>query len=304
MAKKAFGRLKKLVTIVTYTRIMTTLVIFLTSIGIIFMFAIICLGIILPSGRSLSQQPDDQYIRIYGANIRYRTIDREGPTVILLHGFGENLNMWDTVAKHLSCARIISCDLIGFGLSDRPGITYNLETHRRYLLAFMDALNVNRAILIGSSMGASIAAWTAAHSPHRVESIVLFAPSGYPGSMWHRWPARMFYRPGILNWIGAKIVRTHMFEITFPNSLGRQAFDVTSSYNYSFVSALNKVRQPALIVWSRGDKRVPFFYSSVYREKIPHAKFIEQSERAGHGVAAYDPERTAAQISSFITEIL
>ncbi len=258
------------------------------------------LGYFLPTGAQPPHAAEDRYVRLFDRQIRYRIADHGGPAVILLHPFGGNLDMWEPIVRHLTYGRIISLDLIGFGLSDRHGTDFTLETQRRYLLAFMDALHVDSAMLVGSSMGASLAAWTAARSPERVDSVVLFAPSGYPGSMHARWPGAWFYRPGFLNWLADRIVSTWMFERMFPRSLARQTLEATSSYGPEFADALGKIAQPVVLVWSTGDQRVPFRYSHVYRKTIPQASFIAAPAEAGHGAAFYDPGETARIVGGLL----
>lgn len=256
-------------------------------------------GLLFPAATPPPQANEDRYLSVLGTTIRYRIVEHDGPTIILLHSFGGSLDMWDQVMRRLTCGRIIALDLPGFGRSGRPNLAYDLEMHRQFLLAFMDELHINNSVLIGTSMGASLAAWTAAHSPRRVKALVLFAPSGYPGSMRHGRVMDMFYRPGAPNKTARILVRTKLFERLFPESLARQALGVTSSYGNSFADALVNITQPALLVWSRSDKRVPFAYSAVYRRLMPQAVFIEAPVITGHEAAEYAPDQTASLICDF-----
>ena len=93
----------------------------------------------------------------------------EGPPVILIHGLGGSMWHWEhqQVALARSC-RIITPDLLGAGLSEKPERPYTptflLDTFR----AFMDNLNIQKAALIGSSMGAGIAIGMSLKYPARV----------------------------------------------------------------------------------------------------------------------------------------
>jgi pimeloyl-ACP methyl ester carboxylesterase len=239
-------------------------------------------GLLLPKDQPTVSGEQDHFLDVLGSRIHFRMVDHQGPTLIMLHGFGGNLSGWDPLTGRIDCASMISLDLIGFGLSDRPAITYDLDTQRKYLIAFMDRMNITKAVLVGSSMGASLAIWTAACSPERVAGLVLFAPSAYPGSIRHRWPGELIYRPGVLNSAMRAVAGSRLFDLLFPWSLGRQALDVTASYTGAFTAGLNAVHQPLLLIWSRGDQRVPFSYSGRYRELLPQAQFIEAPREAGH----------------------
>jgi len=245
------------------------------------------LGFLAPANRTIVHEDTDQFIEVEGTRIRYRMVDHTGPAVIMLHGFGGDLLDWGPLMQKIDCAKVISLDLVGFGGSDKPALTYDLETQQKYLVAFMDRMNIRKAVLVGTSMGASIALWTASRSPERVAGLVVFAPSAYPGSMRHRWPGDWFYRPNLLNSFARYLASMKLFEMIFPNSLGRQALDVTASYDGRFLEALSKVHQPLLLVWSRGDQRVPYSYSERYRELLPQAQFIEAPEKAGHEAAGH-----------------
>lgn len=260
------------------------------------------LAVIFPGLALKSASKEDLYVKIRGSSIRYRLADYGGQDVILLHGFGGRLEHWEPIVNHLSSGRIFSIDIVGFGLSDRPNIDYTLETHRSYILSLMDALGIREAVLVGSSMGASIALWTAARSPERVKAAVLFAPSAYPGSLSHRWPMGMFCRPGIANTIASGLARTGLFQRLFPLSRARQALGVTSSYNQDFADILSVVQKPVLILWSRSDRRVPFSYSNVYRQYLPKAVLVERALDAGHNIKK-DAINSSSHINAFLKEI-
>lgn len=267
----------------------------LASLPLVFNFLFPKDAKVVPSGA-------DKLVKVMNHKIRYRDSGGTGVPLIMLHSFGGNLGVWSHLAEELSDFRILRLDLIGFGGSDRPVIDYGLETQREYLLGFMDALKINRAVLVGSSMGGSISAWTAAKNRNRIGALVLFAPSGYPGSMWHRWPNRLFYRPGTLSRFGQLITRNRLFQRLFPHSLAYQAFGITSSYKDSYIRALSEISQPTLIFWSVEDRRVPFSFSEKYTETIDNSTLIIRSRDAGHTPQLYDPPDTAAKIRVFIED--
>ncbi|HEY0932203.1 MAG TPA: alpha/beta fold hydrolase, partial [Trebonia sp.] len=104
-----------------------------------------------------------------------------GEPAVLLHGFSFDAALWDpqfpALARHY---RTIRYDLRGFGASGPPVAG---QGHLGDLLALLDALAVDRAHLVGLSLGANLALAAAALHPDRVRSVVLASP-GLPG---HRW---------------------------------------------------------------------------------------------------------------------
>ncbi len=276
------------------------LVLLLLLLGLgLYLAAVLAVGFVLPSGGRSPRPERDRFATVLGSRVAYRTEGNGEPTLVLLHGFGGTLEEWDPLVPHLP-GRVIRLDLVGFGASERPPIAYDLETQRRHLIAFLDALGIERATLVGRSMGASLAAWTAAHEPERIDAVVLAAPSGYPGSLTYGWPHGALYRPGFWNGAVGLVARTWVFRGLFPNSLARQAVTVSASYDQSFADALDRIRQPTLLFWSRGDGVVPFAWSERYRQRIPHAELVEFAPEAAHHAPTHDPEKAARHIRELL----
>jgi pimeloyl-ACP methyl ester carboxylesterase len=210
------------------------------------------------------------------------------------------LEEWDEVIARAPEARCFALDLPGFGGSDRSLTDYSLEGQRQALVAFMDALGIEQAVLAGRSMGASLAVWTAAHSKARVSGILLIAPSGFPGSLKYRWPASWVYRPGLGNRIASALVNNRLFGFLFPSSLARQGVGVTASYDTEFARSLDDVTQPAVLVWSPGDKRVPYAFEREYRARLKNSRSRRLPESVGHGVTGNDPTGTADGLAELL----
>lgn len=112
-------------------------------------------------------------IQIKGHTIFY-VVKGEGESLLLIHGYGAGCWVWekqvDVLAKDY---RVYALDIIGYGYSDRPRIEYTPETYIHFLRDFMDGLGMERATLIGNSMGGGIAWAVAALFPERVKRLVL-----------------------------------------------------------------------------------------------------------------------------------
>jgi 2-hydroxy-6-oxonona-2,4-dienedioate hydrolase len=114
-------------------------------------------------------------VRYYDAGgIRTRSIQAgSGMPVIMLHGGGGHAEAFARNIVPLGAdfdAR--SIDFYGHGLTDTDGSPANMPTFVRHLIAFMDAAGIERAHLIGESLGGSIAAWTAIYHPERVGKVI------------------------------------------------------------------------------------------------------------------------------------
>ncbi|UIJ73082.1 alpha/beta fold hydrolase [Aurantimonas sp. HBX-1] len=106
---------------------------------------------------------------------------KEAPALIMLHGFGSSLHTWEPWAAALGDRyRVVRFDIPGAGLSGvDPTGDYSDERTLAVLLALMDRLSIERATLIGNSMGGRFAWRFAAAHPERVDRLVLISPDGF-----------------------------------------------------------------------------------------------------------------------------
>ena len=107
-----------------------------------------------------------------GARLVYE-VTGEGPAVVLIHGFGLDMRMWDPQLADLAARfRVVRYDCRGFGASGPldPAVPY---THAGDLAALLDHLDIGEAVLAGLSFGGRVALQTALAAPDRVCGLVL-----------------------------------------------------------------------------------------------------------------------------------
>lgn len=118
----------------------------------------------------------------------------EGPAMIFVHGFGCDQSMWGQVTPGFAAAhRVITYDLTGMGQSDLSAYRLqryeDLRAHAEDLLAIIDDLQLEDVVLVGHSVGATIALLAANRTPEKVSRLVLVSPSPCfiedPGSNYH-----------------------------------------------------------------------------------------------------------------------
>ena len=102
------------------------------------------------------------------------------PPVLFLHGFGGNLSHWAAQLEHLRPERrALAMDLRAHGQSEPPrDADYAVESQAADVTAVLDALEIDRAVLVGHSLGGAIALAAAGHDPDRVAGLVLVAAPG------------------------------------------------------------------------------------------------------------------------------
>ena len=101
----------------------------------------------------------------------------EGPCLLLVHGFPLNRRMWQPQLKPLADAgfRVVAPDLRGFGASDAPADGYSIDRFADDLIALLDALKIERAVVAGMSMGGYILMNLLERHPERVSAACFVA---------------------------------------------------------------------------------------------------------------------------------
>jgi pimeloyl-ACP methyl ester carboxylesterase len=102
-----------------------------------------------------------------------------GPDVVLIHGLTGDLSIWflcQAMGTLAGWFRVTAYDLRGHGYSDVPGTGYTSADQARDILAILDALAIDRAMLVGHSFGGVIALHAAVLFPDRIEAVVLSDP--------------------------------------------------------------------------------------------------------------------------------
>lgn len=242
----------------------------------------------------------------------------KGRPVIFIHGFGGSMWQWEHQQTALSSEfRLLTPDLIGSGLSGKPDIEYRPDEMLDYFVAFMDALNIPRAALVGNSMGAGLAIGMALEHPERVSKLVLI--DGLPANVRERLTSPSLQRaldtpaPSWLasfgNWLfGGLMIGPVLKEMVHDPALLTPAVIERSNRNRQrpgvmpplmavrdtlplweggFAKRIGTIRHPTLIVWGAEDRVFPMAVgedlhrtitgSSLVR--IPNAGHIPQWER-------------------------
>ncbi len=132
-------------------------------------------------------RPDSRFAEIEGLRYHYEILGEADCAVIFLHGFAASTFSWrDILPDAAARCTAIAYDRPGFGLTERPlqgdwqgPNPYGLTTQADHVIAMMDALSIESAVLVGHSAGGSVAVLTAARHPSRIDGLILEAPAIY-----------------------------------------------------------------------------------------------------------------------------
>jgi pimeloyl-ACP methyl ester carboxylesterase len=112
----------------------------------------------------------------------YRRVFRiagEGPPLLLIHGIGDNSRTWEEIMPTLARNHlVVAPDLLGHGESDKPRADYSVAAYANGMRDLLSTLNIDRATLVGHSLGGGVAMQFAYQFPERTERMVLIATGG------------------------------------------------------------------------------------------------------------------------------
>ncbi|NDC41821.1 MAG: alpha/beta hydrolase [Chitinophagia bacterium] len=118
--------------------------------------------------------PADEYLKVNGVNIHYLNYPGDKPKILLLHGLTANANafgglMRAGLGEHF---HVIAPDLRGRGLSDQPAFSYSMSEHAGDIIALLDHLKIEQAILVGHSFGGLLSYYMAYKYKKRVKMVI------------------------------------------------------------------------------------------------------------------------------------
>lgn len=125
-----------------------------------------------------------QFIEVMGYRTRVVTAgDPSKSAVLLLHGTGGHWETFSALIPDLHRDHyVIAIDMVGNGFSDKPDVPWTTFLYADHALAVLDYFGVERADLVGSSLGAWVAARIALQSPERTGRVILMSPAGLVAS--------------------------------------------------------------------------------------------------------------------------
>ena len=124
-------------------------------------------------------EPIMKKVRGDGVQINVAIWEGSGKPILCIHGITANCRCWDTLSEVLAPEfQVIAMDLRGRGQSDKPSQGYSLEYHLKDINCLLDDLGLDRAVIMGHSLGAFIGLAFAAEYPDRTDQLILVDGAG------------------------------------------------------------------------------------------------------------------------------
>jgi pimeloyl-ACP methyl ester carboxylesterase len=267
---------------------------------------------------------------LHGHRAIYRTVG-EGPPVVLIHGMVNSSRHWKDVALRLADRyRVIAPDLIGHGDSATPRGDYSLGAHAAAIRDLLTAIGVERASVVGHSLGGGVAMQFFWQFPQRVERLALVSSGGLgrdvspllraaalPGASAALWVAAQPRVLDTLDRVGERLDARGSGRGVYVRAVVRalrplQVPGARAAFLHTLRSVIDIRGQrvsaqdrlyllgpvPTLIVWGERDRTIPLEHGRAAHEAIPNSRFVTLPP-AAHFPHLEDPEGLAAALGEF-----
>jgi pimeloyl-ACP methyl ester carboxylesterase len=268
-------------------------------------------------GMAVPDQPPDKTVAVFGQTIHYWDVG-SGPVVVLVHGLGSRKEDWLPVVAPLSQKyRVLVPDQIGFGHSDKPLMDYRIQTFVDFLDEFLRDLKVEKASLVGESLGGWISALYAAEisgGAHvvPVEKLVLVDAAGLNQEK----PVPPVLNPSTLagmrglmeaifydtSWVTEDALRK-----IFADKLSlHDGYTVRSILSNPAIASerldtrLGEIHVPTLVVWGKQDNLLPIASGERYAAGIPGARLVS-FDKCGHVPPIEKAEEFVSAVTAFLS---
>ena len=278
----------------------------------VFFFAAVALGSVWSYSRRAVHHWEDvdlaaatkpgKDIEVDGVNLHYVEAG-SGPPLLLLHGLNGSTFSFRVLMPYLTQHfRAIAIDLMGFGYSERPrDRDYSLTAQAGLIAGFLDAMGIEKASVLGHSLGGAVAMRFAAQFPERIDRLIL-ASSASDTELRRGLRSSRLVRP-LLPVVAAFTVQNRRFRrMSLRSSCYDPAFitpEILEGYMgptrvRGHVRALgslmvdrrkdkpldlSSIRAPALIIWGAADRWLPASHAEILRGLIPDSRVSGHRER-------------------------
>ncbi len=249
-------------------------------------------------------------------------VDVTAKTLVMIHGLGADKDTWLPVSRYLAPHfRLLIPDLAGHGGSVRDvSLNFGIDAQASRVLELLESLEVERAHVIGSSMGGAVAAHLAQKRPKTVMSLGLLNSHGLRvrPSYVDDFTERNGFNPMLvvadrsdykrltsLAMFDPPFIPGFMLDVLVDDMMARREInskihdDVTLDHDLTPV--LNEVRVPSLLIWGAEDKVLHVDNAAAFRSALQNCTSVILAE-TGHVPMVERPAITAQHIRSFVAD--
>ncbi len=259
------------------------------------------------------------FISVNGINIHYEYLKYpaagDTPVFLFINSLGTDLRIWDGVVKELKQhGSTLRYDKMGHGLSEVSERSYEIADYAEDIINLLNALDVDKVILTGLSIGGVIAQYVAIHYPEMIEKLIVSNSAPKVGTF-ESWETRI----GKVNAGGVSSIADDILKVWFSKSFHanrqpelagyRAMLCNTNTAGYikacralqdnDLTDQVQLIRSPSLLIAGSEDGSVPTEMVRDTAKKIPGAEFIE-IDGVGHIPCAEQPLTVATLLLRFV----
>lgn len=256
-----------------------------------------------------------------GVKIFYDTYGN-GTPIVFLHPWTTNAYIWYfQIFPFARTNQVVAIDHRGHGRSDKPQSGYAIPIHASDVTAVLDALKIDRAILVGNSIGGMIAMQFALDHPERVKGLFILSSGTGVGAGMPKEVAAAFKSDfegtfGALldGTISAKtrrerpeiveVMKSHfLVESNFPRHVFDSSFaDPAGVFNWNIAGQLSSIKAPTVVYAGAEDQATPVAANQLLADKIPGAK-LNVIKDVGHFFQLEKPLEFNAALKEFVSAL-
>ncbi len=264
------------------------------------------------------------YARVDGVRIFYRKYGQGFP-LLLIMGLGANSDWWDMQMLSMLSERyqVVTFDNRGAGRSEGTGERYTIPLAARDTCGLMEYLGIDKAHLLGISMGGMVAQEFALSYPEKVEKLVLVCTNagghqqaldrpevfrvlaarsgGVPLEELAREYIRLLYPQKFIEEHPEKVEEFVQVYQAMPPPEHGWAWQMEAVLQWESLSRLTEIRCPTLVLTGDQDVLIPAEDARTLAEKIPHARLIVYPAVC-HGIFGQVTEEATRDILNFLSD--
>lgn len=221
--------------------------------------------------------------KINGLKTRYKKTG-EGTTILLLHGWGCDLNIFEKVQSELEKKfQVYSIDFPGFGESEPPTEIWGVEEYTQFIETFIKTENIENPILIGHSFGGRVSILYS--SRNKTEKIILVDSAGVKPKRKLKYYVKVYTYKGIkktVNLIFSKQKANSILEkyrkkggsSDYQNANGIMRNVLVKVVNEDLKHVMTKIQVPTLLIFGENDTATPVSDAKIMEKLIPDAGLV------------------------------
>ena len=237
-------------------------------------------------------------------NINYE-IQGNGPSILLLHGWGSNQKVFNILVNHLKVNhQVITLDLPGFGESSEPSTSWNVSDYSNFVMDFINELKINELTLMGHSFGGRIIIkLMSTNKKFIVNKIVLFDSAGIKKESKASFKTKVFKKI-------SKVIKNENIKNKIKSKIGSPDYKAASPLmrevlvkvvNEDLTPLLKNIDVPTLLIWGENDLDTPYSDAIKMNELISNSGIVKV-ENAGHYSFLDNPILVNKVLDSFLKE--